>query len=115
VVVGDAELTLAHHHTVRLQPAELGLFEFTAVGQGASGEDDGHAGTGVGVGGAGHDLDDLPPTEVHLCHVEPVGFRVRAELDDLADHYLAIGHAETLDAVYFLAVQGDNVDELPDR
>ena len=110
MVGGDAELALAHHHPVGFQAAQLRFPELRSVGHHAAWQHHGHAGAGVRVGGAGHDLD-FPAAEVDLRDEEPVGVGVGAELDHLPHHDLAVGDAEAVDAVDLLAVQGEQVDQ----
>ena len=111
VVGGDAELALAHHHPVGCEAAQLRLSELRPVGHHAAWKHDGHAGAGVRVRGAGHDLD-LPAPEVDLGDKEPVGVGMRPELDHLAHHDLAVDHAEAVDAVDLLAAEGEEIYEL---
>ena len=103
VVGGDAELALAHHHPVGLQAPQLRFPQFRPVGHHASWQHHGHAGAGVRIRGAGHDLY-LVAAEVDLRHEEPVGVGMGTELHDLPHHDLAVGDSEMVDAVYFLAV-----------
>ena len=69
---------------------------------------------GYGIGGTGHDLDDLAP-EVYVGHKEAVGVGMLPELLHLPHHDLAVEHAEAVDAVDLLAVQGNGPDQLLGR
>jgi hypothetical protein len=111
MIRGNAELAFAHHHPIGLQAPQLGLPQLRPIGQDASRQHDGHAGTGVGVRGAGDDLR-LVAAEIDLRHEEPVRVGVGTELHDLPHDDLTVGDPVTVDAVYFLAVQGEKVDQL---
>ena len=86
VVVGaDRDLVLGQDHPVGLLAAQLGLLELRAVGHHRAGPRDRDGLAGGDVGRAADDLRRLARAGVDEADAEPVGVRVAAGLEHLAD------------------------------
>ena len=100
VVVAEADLVLGEDHPARGLAPELALVErLVEDRQEGTGERDGDGRTRLEVPRAADDLPRVALPHVHLAHAQPVGVRVRADLEDAPDEEAAeipvdVGHPD---------------------
>ena len=86
LVVAELELALGQDHPPRDLPTQLRLAErLVRPGQERAGQRDGDRGADAEVPGPADDLSRLPLADVDAAELQPVGVRVLAGLDHLAD------------------------------